>query len=194
MWWCIIDLFGYTCPSPAMQWVFINRLGEKTNLYLTNVRSLLVPKLADKQLQTDRLVWRYARQVLINIFSVVQTPQWLAHVTTPWPATTEKPRRPSAAARFKRICHIHPNGRDYLKAVGGVRKLMGGPMVVRGSSSPGGIDSRMDSALICWNGCGWSTYQPLHDFLWFTLYYVGSWKPHFDPFDLWLIGAAVDIL
>jgi len=28
----------------------------------------------------------------------------------------------SDSARFKRICHIHPNGRDYLKAVGGARK------------------------------------------------------------------------
>ena len=28
-------------------------------------------------------------------------------------------------ARFKRICHIHPNGRDYLKAVGGARKPQG---------------------------------------------------------------------
>ena len=25
------------------------------------------------------------------------------------------------AARFKRICHIHPNGKDYLKAVGGAQ-------------------------------------------------------------------------
>ena len=35
---------------------------------------------------------------------------------------SKQKRQSSHCRRFKRICHIHPNGRDYLKAVGGVRE------------------------------------------------------------------------
>ena len=66
----------------------------------------------------------------------------------------------NSSRRFKRICHIHPNGRDYLKAVGGARK----PWRVRGFWSRCVLWDDFFGVVV------WGWISSLYFFKWWNLY------------------------